>query len=223
MKIIAYYRVSTGRQGKSGLGLDAQRQAVQAFASQSRGKIVGEYREIETGTNKRNRPTLKQAIAHARAIKATLVIAKLDRLARNVHLVSGLLESKVDFVACDQPHANKLTIHILAAVAEAEAEAISQRTRDALAAAKRRGVKLGNPENLTAEARAKGAIAGAAKRRANAVDGYAHILPTMQRMRSEGRSLAYIAQRLNDDGHTTAKGAAWSATQVMRAMQRAGV
>ena len=143
MKIIAYYRVSTRRQGESGLGLDGQKSAVETFAKQHAASIIGSYVEVESG-KKSDRPVLAQALGHARLAKATLVVAKLDRLARNVAFLSALMESGVDFKACDNEHANRLTIHILAAVAEAEAKAISERTKTALAAAKRRGVKLGS-------------------------------------------------------------------------------
>ena len=143
MKIVSYIRVSTKAQGNSGLGLEAQRSAVGAFADSRGANIQAEYREVETG-KKKDRPELTKALAHCRRSKATLVVAKLDRLARNVAFTSALMESDVDFVACDNPHANRLTIHILAAVAEAEAVAISERTKAALAAAKARGVKLGS-------------------------------------------------------------------------------
>src|SRR5262249_29400720 len=141
-RFIAYFRVSTDRQGRSGLGLDAQREAVLRHVGSNRGELIDEFCEIESG--KRNdRPQLSAAIAATKKAKATLIIAKLDRLARNVHFVSGLMESGVDFVAADNPHANKLMVHMLAAFAEHEREQISQRTKDALAAAKARGIRLG--------------------------------------------------------------------------------
>src|SRR6516164_7376703 len=143
-KHVAYYRVSTARQGRSGLGLEAQRQAVTEFLNGGDWKIVGEFTEIETGkyTNP-DRPQLAKAMALCRLHGAKLVIAKLDRLSRNAHFLLGLKESGVDFVAADMPNANRLTVGIMAMVAEDEAQRISQRTKDALAAAKRRGVKLG--------------------------------------------------------------------------------
>ncbi len=135
---VAYYRVSTDKQASSGLGLEAQREAVARHVAAAGGAIVASFEEVESG--KRNdRPQIAAALAVCRARHATLIIAKLDRLARNVAFISGLMEAKVDFVACDNPYATRLTIHILAAVAEHEREMISQRTKVALAAAKARG------------------------------------------------------------------------------------
>ena len=127
-KLIAYYRVSTKAQGDSGLGLEGQTAAVEAYAAREGAEILRAYQEVETG-KRADRPELLKAIAHAKRSRATLVIAKLDRLARNVAFLANLMESGVDFVACDQPQANRLTIHILAAVAENEAVMISQRTK----------------------------------------------------------------------------------------------
>ena len=154
---VAYYRVSTEKQGRSGLGLDAQRSAVARHIAQRGGCLASEFVEVESG-RKKDRPQLAAALAAARAHRAVLVIAKLDRLARNVHFVSGLMESGVEFVAADMPTVNRLTVHILAAVAEEEARMISARTKAALAAAKARGVRLGNP-NLARR------LAGAGARR----------------------------------------------------------
>ena len=132
MKLITYTRVSTQRQGQSGLGLEAQQAAIEAYAKGAGGEVAGAYTEVESG-KRADRPELAKAVAHAKRVKGTLVIAKLDRLARNVAFVSRIMESGVDFVACDNPHANRLTIHILAAVAEDEARRISERTKAALA------------------------------------------------------------------------------------------
>src|ERR1700733_1556185 len=141
-KFVAYYRVSTSKQGASGLGLEAQKEAVRGYLNGGRWRMVDEVTEIESG--KRNdRPALAHALSLCRLHKATLVIAKLDRLARNVNFISNLMESTVEFTAVDFPTANRLTVHILAAVAEHEAQAISTRTREALAAARARGIKLG--------------------------------------------------------------------------------
>src|SRR5271168_1613901 len=141
-KFISYLRVSTARQGASGLGLEAQREAVRNYLNGGRWTLVQEVVEVESG--KRNdRPAIAEALRLCRLHRATLIIAKLDRLARNVHFISSLMESGVEFVAVDFPQANRLTVHILAAVAEHEAKAISERTKVALAAAKARGVRLG--------------------------------------------------------------------------------
>ena len=141
---ISYIRVSTARQGRSGLGLDAQREAIRLHIGA--GKIAAEFVEIESGKSADNRPQLAAALAACKLRGATLVIAKLDRLSRNVAFIATMMDSGVDFVAVDFPQANRLTLHILAAVAEHEREAISARTIAALAAAKRRGIVLGNPD-----------------------------------------------------------------------------
>src|SRR5262249_48527688 len=161
-KIIAYFRVSTKRQGASGLGLEGQQAALEAYARQTGGRIVAEYVEVESGKIA-DRPELARAIAHARRNKAVLVVAKLDRLARNVAFTSSLMRAGVDFICCDNPNANKLTIHILAAVAEDEAERISARTKAALAAAKKRGIKLGSARPGHWNGREDRRLAGARK------------------------------------------------------------
>jgi DNA invertase Pin-like site-specific DNA recombinase len=141
-KAIAYYRVSTDRQGKSGLGLEAQNETVQQFANFKQWELIGEFTEIESG-KKNNRPQLQEALKQCLKQKAVLVIAKLDRLGRNVAFISSLMESKVEFVAVDNPHANRLMLHLLAAFAEHEREQISTRTKEALKVAKNRGIILG--------------------------------------------------------------------------------
>jgi len=141
-KVVCYYRVSTARQGESGLGLEAQREAVSRFLSYRDAVVVAEYTETESG-RRSNRPELEAALGVCRKKRATLVIAKLDRLARNVHFISGLLESGVNFLAADQPTKDRFMLHIQAAFAEEEARKISVRTKEALAAAKRRGVDIG--------------------------------------------------------------------------------
>ena len=139
---VSYYRVSTQRQGASGLGLDAQRKSVSEYLNGGDWAIVAEFIEVESG-KRNNRPKLAEAIATCKRLQATLIIAKLDRLARNVHFISGLMESGVEFIAVDNPNANKLMLHLLAAFAEHEREQISERTKSALASAKARGVTLG--------------------------------------------------------------------------------
>jgi len=225
---IAYYRVSTKRQGESGLGLEAQRATVEEYARSEGLTISAEYVEVETGKSK-TRPQLLRSLAHAKRSKAVLVVAKLDRLARNVAFTSALMEAGVDFVACDNPHANRFTIHILAAVAEHEARQISVRTRDALQAAKRRGVKLGSARPGHWEGREHLRIAGLEKAREAAAKAhteafhheYDDLLPVVKEWRAEGVSLRQIAARLNEQGHTTRRGKAWNATQVLR-LARAG-
>jgi DNA invertase Pin-like site-specific DNA recombinase len=160
-KWVSYLRVSTDRQGASGLGLEAQRKSVLDYLNGGRWTLAAEFVEIESG-KRSDRPQLTAALAACKKQKAKLVIAKLDRLSRNVHFISGLMDAGVEFVACDMPHANKLTIHILAAVAEHEREAISARTTAALQAAKARGVKLGGPKLAAAR------VLGAKANKANA-------------------------------------------------------
>lgn len=224
-KLIAYYRVSTQKQGKSGLGLDGQRSAVESYAKTAGGKIVAEYTEIESG-RKSDRERLAAAIGHAKLCRGVLVVAKLDRLARNVAFLSALMDSGVDFIACDNPHANRLTIHILAAVAEAEADAIAARTKTALAAAKARGVKLGasrpGHRGLTQEARELGSQVAAEARTANARQAYEFLFPTLRDLRNSGTSLQRIAKQLNAEGHVTQRGGEWSAMAVLRVCRMAG-
>lgn len=152
---VAYYRVSTQRQGRSGLGLDAQKQAVRDYLHGGTWVLIGEYKEVETGKGSNaleRRPQLREALAFCKKHRATLLVAKLDRLARNVAFVSALMESNVEFTACDFPQANRLTVHILAAVAEHERDMISQRTREALAAARWRA-GAGGPEWMSSHRR----------------------------------------------------------------------
>lgn len=216
---VAYYRVSTKQQGASGLGLEAQERAVQEFLAGRTGDLAGGYVDVETGTSKGNkRPELAKAIARCRREKATLLIAKLDRLARNVAFVSNLMESGVEFLAVDMPQANKFTIHILAAVAEYEAEMISKRTKAALESARARGVKLGKPENLTPEARARSARAN----RDQALAAYALVEKRVAKMRAQGLALAAIAAELNAAGELTRRGSPFTAMTVKRILDRAG-
>lgn len=229
-KIIAYRRVSTKQQGASGLGLDAQREAVKKYAESVGARIDAAYTEVESGKIA-DRPELAKAIAHARRSKAKLVIAKLDRLARNVAFVSALMESGVDFLACDNPHANRLTIHILAAVAEDEARRISERTKAALQAAKARGQLLGSSrpghwrgrESARLAALAKGRKTSGIVRRQQSLDAVADLLPEMQQRRQSGESFAAIADALNAAGQRTARGSEWQAMQVKRVLDRASV
>jgi len=229
MKIIGYVRVSTAKQGESGLGLDAQLAAIDLYGKANGGEVVTIYREVESGKNN-ERPELHKALNHAKRAKARLVIAKLDRLARNVHLVSGLMQSGVDFIACDNPNANKLTVHILAAVAEDEAERISARTKAALGAAKARGVVLGSARPGHWEGREDARVQGAHKggeamRRKLAKDAapiYSDAMPIIRKLHGAGESLRKIAEELNAKGLTTVRGAEWNAMQVSRLIKTLG-
>jgi len=224
-RYIGYHRVSTQRQGESGLGLEAQRAAVAGFVN-GHGELIGEFTEVESG-KRVDRPELAKALAQAKRGKATLVVAKLDRLARNVAFLSAMMDSTVPFVACDNPHANRLTLHILAAVAEAEAVAISQRTKAALAAYKARGGKLGAQNSkcrsisIMREASQRGQVRGALQNKVRAREAYVDLILLMQGLRAAGRSLQQISGELNRMGHSTRTGKPWGPVQVMRALRRA--
>ncbi len=219
-KFVSYARVSTARQGASGLGLEAQREAVKQFLNGGSWTLVAEVVEIESG-KRADRPKLVEALRLCRLHGATLVIAKLDRLARNVHFISSLMEAGVDFVAVDFPQANRLTIHILAAVAEHEALAISTRTRAALAAAKARGVKLGGDRGNFAGVASLGAVASRVVRSENADKRAADVLPLIKELKAGGASLRKIAAELTARGIPAPRGGPWAAVQVKRVEDRA--
>ncbi len=248
-KLVAYYRVSTAKQGESGLGLDGQKAAVRAHAEAAGARLVAEFTEVESGKRSDNRPELGKALAHARLSGATVCIAKLDRLARNVAFLANLMEAGRPFVACDNPHATPLTIHILAAVAEDEAKRISERTKAALAAFKAgnrvgkkvwekyggnvppevvaaRAGKLGAalPEcrNLNPAAAAAGRRLGADAVHALASDRVASLGPEVKELRAAGQSLRQIAETLNERGYVTRRGKPWTPTAVLRLLCRAG-
>ena len=214
---IAYYRVSTQKQGRSGLGLEAQQHAVRAFLRGDTTSLLSEFTEVESG--KRNtRPQLSAAIQQAKQQEATLLIAKLDRLSRNASFIFALRDSGVKFVAADMPDANHLTVGILAVIADHERQAISDRTKAALSALKARGVELGTPDNLTSQARQKGseqlqynAYHHLSNKRAGA---YAVSLYR------QGGTLSGIAEELNDNGFTTRRGKQFRAMQVKRLIER---
>ena len=217
MNIVAYLRVSTKRQGRSGLGLDAQTEAIAIYRREHNARLLATYTEVESGKHN-DRPELLKAVAHAKRSNATLVVAKLDRLSRNVAFIATLMDSTVDFAICDFPLASRLTIHILAAVAEHEVKTISQRIKDALKAAKRRGVRLGNAgKYLTDKARARGRKAGHASNALKARQAYSDLLPMMIECRKT-MTLQQIADKLNDLGHTTRQGKAWGQVQVGRVL-----
>lgn len=214
-KFVAYYRVSTTGQGVSGLGLEAQREAVERYLNGGSWSLIEAFTEVETGKGSNaldRRPQLKAALAYARKHKATLVIAKLDRLARNVHFISGLMETGVEFVAADRPDADRFTLHLEAALAEREARIISERTKAALAAAKRRGVVLG------ANGRAL-----AVRNRAEAVERIAPMAGRLAALRGQGLSLRRIATTLNGEGVSSPCGGSWHPATVQRALERVSV
>ena len=218
-RYVAYYRVSTEDQGRSGLGLEAQEKTVHDYLKQGKRELAAEFKEVESG-GKNDRPELKKALQACRIHQATLLVAKLDRLARNVYFISSLMEAKVDFVACDFPTANRLTLHILAAVAENEREMISKRTKEALAAAKERGVKLGSPNPLTHEAQIKGAKKSQSIRSHKALERAKDLWPTIESLKKKGiTSLSGIAKALNEQKLKTPRQKLWRASQVKRLLQ----
>ena len=221
-QVVAYLRVSTKEQG---LGIDAQRAVVRAYCKAQSARIVSEYEEKESG-KRDDRPALAKAIADAKKWKATVVVAKLDRLSRDTHFVTGLLKSDVEFFFCDLPQANRMLLHVMASIAEGEREMISQRTKAALAATKARGTLLGgaNPKcanNLKPAAQAIGRAKAhkAISAKARAAD--ALIVNDMQTLKAEGRSLKEIADALNARGLTGQRGNPWNAMQVSRTLKRA--
>jgi len=220
MKYVAYYRVSTKRQGESQLGLKAQKHAVERFISPE--MIDKEFTEIETGTSKRYRPILNEAIELCKNTGATLIIAKLDRLARNVAFVSSLMDSKVKFKAVDMPQANELTIHIMSAIAQHEAKAISKRVKEGLAQSTK---KLGTPANLTEEARLRGleSIRHKAKNNPNNKRALAYVKMMKERNELKKRKklkLREIAEELNSEGFKTSTGKDFGTTQVIRLLKK---
>ena len=213
-RFVAYYRVSTDRQGRSGLGLEAQRRAVTDYLNGGAWELIGEFVEIESG-KRADRPELVRAMEACRKHKARLVIAKLDRLSRNLAFVATLMEAGVEFVAADMPFANKLTIHILAAVAEHEREAISERTKAALAAAKARGTRLGTPDPAGAVKRMTFA------RNARTEQFTANVLPIIRELQAAGhKSSNAIAGQLNARKVATARGGQWTHVQVGQILKR---
>jgi DNA invertase Pin-like site-specific DNA recombinase len=207
-RFIAYYRVSTDRQGRSGLGLEAQRAAVGRYLAGIGGILIVEHTEVETG-RRNDRPELQKAMAACRKHKARLVIAKLDRLSRNVAFIATLMDAGVEFVACDNPHATRLTLHILAAVAEHEREMISARTKAALQAAKARGVRLGRNAERLAPANHTAALD-----RADQIKG---LLAELNR---SGMTTREIAAELTARGIMTPRGGRWHPQTVRRVMAR---
>lgn len=216
-RFVAYYRVSTQKQGASGLGLEAQRAGVAGFLNGGYWKLLGEFTEVETGKGSNaldKRPQLREALALCKKRKATLVIAKLDRLARNVHFVSGLLETGVEFVAADMPQANKAMIQMHAVMSEWERDAISKRTKEALAAAKARGVKLGNPNGAAN-------FASMNVTRSDAAEDHAkRVRKVIRGLQSQGMTQRAMVAELNALGVPTANGGEWHLPTLQRVLTR---
>lgn len=221
MKIVNYLRVSTRQQEISGLGLDAQRFALEVYAQARHAKVIETFTEIESG-KVNTRPELAKALHLAKVTGATLVIAKLDRLSRNAAFLLTLRDSGVRFIAADMPDANDLTVGIMALVAQQEREAISKRTKDALVAAKARGVRLGNPNGAAALRRAGRGNAESLQAIRHAADNHAHNLkPVLEALAAEGVvSLGAVAAALNERGMLTPRGARWHKSSVRNLMAR---
>lgn len=208
---VAYYRTSTRTQD---LGIEAQKAAVVSWLNGGKHQVIGEYEEHESGKND-ERKQLQAAIALCKKRKATLVIAKMDRLSRDLAFIANLMKSGVEFVACDNPHANKLTIHILAAVAEHERDMIAKRTSEALQALKRQGKKLGSPDLEKAQTKSREV------RTAKADQFAANVLPVIEKLKAQGfTTLRAIASELNERNVKTSRGGEWSAKQVQLVLER---
>jgi DNA invertase Pin-like site-specific DNA recombinase len=217
-KFVSYLRVSNKRQGESGLGLEAQREAVTTYLNGGRWRLVEEFVEVESGRRDDNRPELEKAFAACRAFNAKLVIAKLDRLSRDAHFLLGLDKAGVEFIAVDMPHANRLTVGIMALVAEQEREAISSRTKAALAAAKARGTRLGKPKGAKVPNAEIGCARGVVAIKANAEAFAERVRPVLAEL--SGLSARAVARELDRRGYATARGGKWSATLVVRTRNR---
>ncbi|PLY09624.1 MAG: resolvase [Desulfuromonas sp.] len=220
-RFTSYLRVSTDRQGKSGLGLEAQRKQVSDFISASGGVLDAEFIEVESGKNN-NREELEKAIRHSQLTGSKLVIAKLDRLSRSLHYITSLAESKIEFVVCDLPGCDQFTINLYGAMAQREVELVSQRTKMALRAAKSKGKTLGNPQNLNASSAAKGRRLGVLARKEKAVSFAKKVTPKINELQSKGLSLNQIARELNESGILTARGktGSWTPTAVKNVILR---
>lgn len=217
-RFVAYYRVSTAGQGRSGLGLEAQRKAVADYLNGGTWELVGEFTEVESG-KRDDRPELEKAMRACRVHGAALCIAKLDRLSRDAHFLLGLQKAGVDFVAADMPDANKMTVGIMAIIAQHEREQISARTKAALAAAMARGVKLGRPENLFN--RTQGSIRGNAAKTAKANKRASDLAHVVREMQAAGvRTLQALADGLNARRIPAPRGGSWSESQVWRLLKR---
>lgn len=218
MKYVAYYRVSTKQQGKSGLGLEAQQKMVADFIASNGGELVAEYKEVESGKSA-DRPELLAAMKHADLVGGKLLVGKLDRLSRDLHFITSLQKSKVDFVVCDLPGCDSFTINIYGALAQREREMISARTKAGLQAAKARGVTLGT-NNLRPELVKEASAKGVQVITLNAANFAKKVRPTIEAMLGRGDSLRTIARELENLGVHTARGGKWTATAVKNALAR---
>ncbi|MBK1679756.1 recombinase family protein [Rhodocyclus tenuis] len=220
-KLVAYHRVSTAKQGSSGLGLEAQQAAIERYASGAGATVIASYTEVESGKNNA-RPELQKALHHAKATGSTLVIAKLDRLSRNAAFLLTLRDSGARFIAADMPGADHFTVGIMAMVAQKEREAISTRTKEALQAAKARGTKLGNPNGAAPFLRAgKGNAAGVEAVKAKAQDHAEMLRPVVEAFRAQGKaSLGALAGALNEGGYETPRCGTWHKTSVKNLLDR---
>lgn len=221
---VAYYRCSTAEQGRSGLGIEAQKKTVAQYLNGGDWQLIGEYEEHESGRNN-DRPRLKNALDHCKRTGATLVIARLDRLSRSASFITALMDSKVNFVCCDMPEANEFTITIMAALAQVEAKRISHNTKAALERAKARGVKLGCAKgscNVPAVDRTKGGKASGIARTAAAAERHALVVNRVRELKEEGLSLRGIATKLTEEHiEPPRKGGSWNATAIKRMLDRA--
>jgi DNA invertase Pin-like site-specific DNA recombinase len=215
-RYVTYLRVSTDKQGRSGLGLEAQREAVARFLNGGAWTVAGEFVEVESGRND-DRPQLAKAMERCRLTGATLLVAKLDRLARDAHFLLGIQKAGVEFVAADMPSANRLTVGIMAMVAEEEARMISARTKAALAAKRAQGHKLGGYRDGAPKV---DAAMGREAQRRKADKFAASVLPMIREMQSEGASMRDMAKRLTDQGIRTARGATWTAQAIKNVLAR---
>ncbi len=220
-RFVSYLRVSTAKQGINGLGIEAQRQAISNYLNGGKWILIKEYVEQESGRRADNRPMLKAALETCQRTRATLLIARLDRLSRNVAFIANLLDSGVQFVAVDNPHANTMTLQILSVMAQYEREVLSKRTKAALAAARSRGVSLGSPAGLSREAMQKGRGVSVMVRKAKADEYAKRMHPIIMKCRSEGMSLHAIARRLTADKELTPRGKElWDAGTVRQVIIR---
>jgi DNA invertase Pin-like site-specific DNA recombinase len=219
MRYVAYYRVSTQKQGKSGLGLDAQRKMVSDFIAGNGGELVSEFTEVESGKIN-TRPELLAAMKQADLVGGKLLVGKLDRLSRDLHFITSLQKSRVDFVVCDLPGCDSFTINIYGALAQREREMISARTKAGLQAAKARGQKLGT-NNLPPELQQVASAKGVTVIKQNADTFASKVITVIEGMLSQGKSLRAIARELNSLGVLTSRGKEWTATAVKNVIERA--